>query len=149
LINIEQRQGEVVEDIVLDLAEKLGIALRVDEIEAAHRLPTRQANRPSRIIVQFASRKKRDLFISKKKSVITSQLLIGDSLNSVAGQKRIYINENLIPFYKDLLWRAKERAKEAGYKFVWFKRGKILVKQNEDSTIISINSFADLDKITS
>lgn len=127
------------------MAEKLDIDLNVNEIEAAHRLPSRIANK-SRIIVQLSSCKKRDLFLYKKRTVLSSNILTGGS--SQVGENRVFINENLNPFYKELLWRAKGVAKDLGYKFVWLSRGKILVKKSEETKqVIKINSFLDLDKI--
>lgn len=144
--NLENVNGECVEEIVLNLAAKLEIDLKADEIDAAHRLPTRaNSNRPPRIIVQLTSRKKRDIFINKKNqiAVLTNQDVIGGN-----NKNRIYVNENLTAFNRDLLWRAKGRAQETGYKFVWYKFGKILVRKNENSReVLKIFSYTDLDKI--
>ena len=145
IANIEEKRGEDIEEIVLKLAEKLDVELAAHEIEGAHRLPTRNADKVSPIIVQFASRKKRDQFLDKKKTVISSNLLTGGT--SVVGQRKIYINENLAPFYKELFWNTKQRAKDAAFKFVWIKRGRIFVKKNETEPVIHIRAFADLTKI--
>lgn len=49
--------------------------------------------------------------------------------------------------YTELLMKAKETAKKAGYKFVWFKNASILVRKDESSSVIQINSHKDLSKI--
>lgn len=148
LHNIEEKPGEVVEDIVLKVAKHLNIPLDKENIEAAHRLPSRK--NPSlapKIIVQLSSRKKRNEFVECRRQLapITSNLLVQGG----ASVQRVYLNENLSPYYRELLWRAKELGKSAGFKFIWFKSGKILVSKGEgDKNIIKISSFEELKKIS-
>lgn len=145
VVNIVEKPGEIAEELILSLADKLGINVASEDIEAAHRLPTRSSGNIPRIIVQFKSRKIRDQFLAKKKTVVTSNILTGD--NDHMGQKRVYINENLNAFYKDLLWRAKERAKETGFKYVWVRRGKIFARKDESTAVIRVTCHADLGKL--
>jgi hypothetical protein len=145
VVNVEEVPEEVVEDLIIKLADTLGVPLVSADIEAAHRLPVRNRGTIPRIIVQLASRKKRDQLLLKKKTVVTSNFLTGASGHT--GEKRVFINENLNFFYKDLLWRAKEKAKETGFKFVWTRRGKIFARKDEISAVIRVNSHADLDKL--
>jgi ribosome-binding protein aMBF1 (putative translation factor) len=143
--NVELIEGEIVEDIVLKVAQVLHIDLASSEIDAAHRLPSRKTTQPPKIIVQFVSRKKRDEFMSARRqlAIVNSQRIVNGN-----SKDRIYINDNLTQFYKELLWRTKNKAKELGYKFVWFKFEKVLVRKNEtDRDILRICSFADIDKI--
>lgn len=147
LENVEEFEDEEVEGIILNLAQKLGIELVESDIEAAHRLPTRNKDRPSRIIVQLASRKKRDKFIDKRRTVFTSNSLTGGT--DKAGRVRVFINENLTPLNRELLWQTKKTAKESGFKFVWFTRGKILVRRDDNTKqVINIATFSDLEKLT-
>jgi hypothetical protein len=143
--NVEFIEGEVVEDIVIKLAKVLKIELSDRDIEAAHRLPSRKSTNSPKIIVQFASRKKRNEFVAAR-----SQLAPVKSNHLVGGKskERIYLNENLTRYYKELLWRSKVRQKEVGYKFVWFKFNKVFARKSETSNeIIRISSFADIEKI--
>lgn len=146
LVNVQELPGEDVTNLVLKLANVLDIELAESDIEAAHRIPYRDVTKTSRIIVQLSSRKKREEFLEKRRSVLSSNLLTGGV--SVAGEKRVYINENLNTYYKELLWKAKEKSKSVGFKFVWFVSGKIFVKKDESARqVIKIVSFADLAKI--
>lgn len=146
LVNVEEIEGENIDNIVLKLAKTLDIDLTVNDIEAAHRIPSRVAHKTSRIIVQLSSRRKRDQFLEKKRFDFNSNVITGGL--GQEGLKRVYINENLNPFYRELLWKSKERAKITGYKFVWFVSGKIFVRKDESSKkVIRIQSFIDLDKI--
>jgi hypothetical protein len=68
---------------------------------------------------------------------------VGGKINS-----RIYINENLSPFFRELLWKSKIRAKEAGYKFIWYSFGKILVRKDaSDNKVFKVFDFDDIDMI--
>jgi hypothetical protein len=148
--NIEVVSGEIIEDVVLNIAKKIKINLKPEEIDAVHRLPGRKnSTSPPKVIVQLTSRKKRDLFINRRREA--SDLC---STDVVAGGKlvsRIFVNENLSAYNRELLWRAKVRAKEEQFRFVWFKFGKIFVKQNDQpsSPVIRVFTHADIDKIRS
>ncbi|KAH9374322.1 hypothetical protein HPB48_012893 [Haemaphysalis longicornis] len=78
--NIEIRglvetDGENVTDLVMKISDAVGEAVRCDEIEACHRVPTREAGK-STVVVQFKSRQKRDalLEMARKKCVKNSQV---------------------------------------------------------------------------
>lgn len=143
--NIEQFEDESIEDIVLKIAGHMKIDLKREEIDAAHRLPQRKNTGPAKIIVQLTSRKKRDEFVRARSQAapITSTKLVGGNIKS-----RIYINENLSPFFRELLWKSKIRAKAAGYKFIWYSFGKVLVRKDvTDSKVFKIFDFDDIEKI--
>jgi hypothetical protein len=146
--NIEQVKGERLEAVVLDIAKHIDINLSIGEIDAVHRLPVRRdSTRPPKIIVQLTTRRKRDLFINRRRDASDLQ-----SKQVIAGgrsEERIYINENLTAYNRDLLWKAKARGRDQQYRFVWYKFGKILAKQNElpNTQVIRINSVKDIEKI--
>ncbi|KAE8744657.1 hypothetical protein FOCC_FOCC008718 [Frankliniella occidentalis] len=54
----------------------------------------------------------------------------------------VYINEHLTPFMKDLLWKTKTAAREAGHTMTWYKNNKKLVKK--DKKIITIKNESDI-----
>ena len=60
--------------------------------------------------------------------------------------KRVYVNENMTPHYRQLFWRAKNYAKENNIKYVWFKNGKVLMRRSdEEKTVITVKSEGDLN----
>jgi PHD-finger len=144
--NVEKFDNEVLEEVVTKLASAIKIDITEKDIDVVHRLPSRKnSEAPPKIIVQFTSRRKRDEFIAARSQTapVTSESIVGGK-----NKARIYINENLTRYYKDLLWRAKQRAKEAGYQHIWFKYSKVLVRKSDTSQeVIRIFNFSDLDKI--
>jgi hypothetical protein len=58
---------------------------------------------------------------------------------------RIYIRDELTPFYNKLSFECRKVKKEFDYKFCWFKNGKVMLKKAEKSKIYSFKSFLDLE----
>lgn len=142
LTNIVETKDEVLEDIVVRVAEKMEINLQKDDIDAVHRLPARKG-KVANVIVQLVSRRKRDEFITKKKNFnITNNDISGNGNNT-----KVYVNENLSPHYKQLLWKTKEKARDKNYAFVWFANGKILVRKEVNAAIIRVVTERDLDMV--
>lgn len=53
-------------------------------------------------------------------------------------------NQNLCAYYRNLLHLTKQAARELNYKYVWFKREKVFVRETDGSSIIVINSVEDI-----
>lgn len=55
----------------------------------------------------------------------------------------VFINDELSAHNRKLLWLAKAKAKEQGWKFAWYKNGQVLAKKkNETSnTIFILNTW--------
>jgi predicted RNase H-like nuclease (RuvC/YqgF family) len=142
--NIDVTQGENLVQIMDKLASKLQIDHSAEDIDVLHRVPHRgPSNAPAKIIVQFKSRTKRDVWLQRKQHGILSSDVVANSSG-----RRIFINEHLCPEWKKLLWQAKSMGKPKGYNMVWYKGGKILVKRNlSDTNVITISSMKDLAKL--
>ena len=130
---------EKTEEVVIKYANILNVNLCKDEIEAYHRVPN-QTGKEQTIILQLNSKKKREEMLSKKKIMVSNQQLIGQ------GEGRIYMGENLSPYFKDLLWKSKQMVGDY-YKFIWFWKGRILIKKDEQSRANTLYSLADLEKM--
>ena len=59
----------------------------------------------------------------------------------------VTVSDHLTSFYKNLLYNTKTAAREKGYKYVWTKDCKILVRKDEYSPVSRIYDFCDLDKL--
>eukprot|EP00794_Sanderia_malayensis_P021306 gene21306-biopygen16342 len=126
--------------ITLDLAQKLGIALSEDNIEACHRIST---NDKAGFIVEFSSRKKRDeLLIARKKLANISIKDFG-----YKSEGKIFINESLTAKRKALIRELKSSKEQYRFKYVWSKKGTIFIRKDENSRAIRINNFNDLNKL--
>jgi hypothetical protein len=63
----------------------------------------------------------------------------------LGGKTLIY--EQLCPAVKTLLWETHMKAKEAEWKYVWVRNGKIWERQTDDSRSFKVTSDEDLEKI--
>lgn len=66
-----------------------------------------------------------------------------------AREINVFVGELLSPYFKELLWKTKQKAKDNNYLYTWFKNNKILTKKNSDhsSKIINIKHVGDLQLI--
>ena len=143
--NLEERKDEKEEDlraITIKIGRTLGIEVKNEEIEAIHRIPTKNTTKPKPIIIQWSSRKQRNNVLAGRKNVITQNQIYGDG-----SKGRIYINESLTKFNKELLFEAKKKAQEKKFRFVWSREGKIFVRKEEKSKVIQIKNVKDLEMI--
>lgn len=96
---------------------------------------------------EFLKRRKgRKIFVDSKK-VISSTCFDDNSVKSNE-TTRIYLNENLTQFNFNLLRNAKS-LRQHGYKYIWYKFGKIYVKKSDNSEIIIIRSLRMIENLIS
>ena len=69
-----------------------------------------------------------------------------NNLRKIEDQK-LYLNQNLPPYLRMLRGKANSLRKEKSYKFIWIRNGIILLRKNEESNVISIQTLNDLNKI--
>lgn len=124
---------EVISEVLEKIANDIDVEFKPSEIHQAHRLQARRDGKPPTIIIQYFSKTTRDLWLQHgRKSKLSN----------------IYFNENLSPYYRQLLRETKLRAKTHQYRFVWFSGGRILVKKSETSNdVLLIKTYEDLSKI--
>ncbi|XP_041453274.1 uncharacterized protein LOC121406325 [Lytechinus variegatus] len=127
---VPERQGEVPERIVLNIAKHISPELAASDFDVVHRLGSkRQADNKARpIIVRFTTRRARNIMYDgrrKLKTLSTKDL----GYNS---DGKIYLNENLIASTKELMKDVNKARRDAGYKFLWTQNGRIYVLSLKD-----------------
>ena len=111
--------------LVIEVAKLLQVELTPDQISTSHRLPTKRKQSSNEqhpsppIIVRFISRDIRNRIYGLCKLTRNVDL---ESF-SVEGTQRLFINENLTYHRKQLFWKIKQKAKNAGYRFFWTTNG--------------------------
>lgn len=99
------------------------------------------------IVVNFSNQHIKDEIIGKKsknKKFLTTKLLNASQTKPAP----IYINECLTNTRKKLLNAAKLFQKDNGYKYVWTRNGKIMIKKSDDDKTIVIRNKQNLDDLT-
>lgn len=133
---IAETQGEDVPKLVIDTVKRLGIDMKPEDIDAAHRVPSKTSPLP--IIVEFKSRLTRNTILSKK-SLLKPE-------DRPANKDDVYINESLSPYFKNLLWFVKSRLSEYGLYSCWFRNKFVYVRKEEKSKPIAIATREDFMK---
>jgi len=138
-VPVSDEGEENTENVIKELAKEIGVCYVPQDVHKVHRLQKKKDSNPPAIIVQFHSSCKRDEWlIAGKKARLTSRKT----------GKKIFFNENLTRVYRSLHWETKERCKTYNYKFVWFSRGKLKAKRDEnDRNVIVIRNRDDINKI--
>jgi len=90
-------------------------------------------------------RDKREEFYKKKKNLIGKKSSLLPSVqaemgNSVFNDNKIRINESLTTYRKRLFGRTNAFKQQHNHKFLWTTNGKILLRENETSRIVSFST---------
>ncbi|KAF9811809.1 hypothetical protein SFRURICE_021166 [Spodoptera frugiperda] len=144
IVGVEYLPNENVKDIVTKIGDEIGVSSHNIEWVKRSR-PAKQGAKPSPIIIGFKAsgvecrnkwlEKRRQMF---EKSITSNMIIPGGSVNN-----RIYINEDLIPTTRALLWNAKKQL-HGVCKYIWVSNGKILVKKAEGEKTIWLRSQSDI-----
>ena len=140
---IEHVEGEDLKKIMGKLAAHINVTYKEDDIDIIHRVPSKIAKGPPKIIAQFGLRNKRDEWVeNRRKLSLVSRDVVDGSHSTV----KIFIGEHMSAAWKDILWKAKLAGKDKGYKAIWFKKNKILAKKAfTDQNAIHIYCEDDID----
>lgn len=137
---VPQTQGEDCLKIIQKIGDKIGSSVKVEDIDAVHRVSTRDAGKRN-LIVRFCSRAKRTDFLRKaRKARLTTGKLGFSGSNDTA----IYVNEHLTPLNKKLFAMALEQKKQTRWLYLWTENCVIKARKNADGKVFRIRSESDL-----
>ena len=115
-------------DVVLKVAEKIGVDLVPSERSVSHPLPSRTVptkqegnTRLNAIIVKFVRRDVKEKFYHARKNL--KNLTASDF--GYQSRNKVYINENLTRKNKELFNSTLKIKKEKGFKYIWTNQGRI------------------------
>ncbi|XP_059217663.1 uncharacterized protein LOC131997085 [Stomoxys calcitrans] len=139
--NVEDMDIEA-EVLVKRITDSLGVDVSRDHISHTYKI-----KRKKKIIVEFSTlNKKKELMGKLKSHRVKANVAKGEPENESGGY--VYINDELTMHNRRLLWAAKMKAKENGWKFVWVRNGVIYARKNESSSLIILYNASDLESIT-
>lgn len=135
-------EEESIPDTLHRIGELIHVPIDESEVEVCHRVPTKNADAPPNIVVQFKSRAKRNAVLEKAKKTRISTRDLGHTSGAP-----VFINEHLCPAMKQLLGMTVAQKKAKNWRFVWVNYGKILAKKDESSPTLYIRNAQDVEKI--
>lgn len=140
---LEMQNDENTISVIQDLAQKLN--LNPGDIEDAQRVGQEKPDdpRPKIVLVTLRSKSARNKWVAaKKENKLTNNKIYGNG-----NDKRIFINEDLPKYKRQLLWIVRNKLKPKGFQYIWIQNCNILVKKNnEEKKIFNIRSEKDLER---
>ena len=140
------------DQVVCRIAQAIGVEIQENDIEISHRIGRKRGNKP--ILAKFASHKVKSKVYkarTKLKAVSVQSLFPGSSVSSVeatpARLKRIYINENLTLYRKEMMGIAVEKKHDGKIYNVWTLDGKIFIKTNPMGNPRQMFSIEDVKEL--
>lgn len=149
---VPEQQGEAVGHVILTLATKLGVPLTERDVVSATRMgrvpEPREgtAPRPRVIAVRLARRALRDQLIQAAR-VRRGATTEGAGLPGTP--RRFYVNERLTRANRQLFQKAREAARQHGWRFCWTRNGKVYVRKHPggDAVKYRVHSEDDLEGV--
>jgi len=133
--------AESVMDIVRDVGKALGVEVPLNQVNAAHRIPSFKKDRIPSLVVQFQCRSWRDTLIAKFRE---KKSLSAREVNASYQNSKVYVNEHLSPENKLFLSKLKEKCREIGYAYAWFREGKFFVRKAQGETCKRISTMEEI-----
>ena len=120
----------------------MNVSIKRSEIDIWHRMANNKSDQPKPIIGRFRSyNAKRDLYAARK------HLRGIDPGECFEGREKIYINENLTRYRRDLFAKARrQKKKDKHWHSAWSIDGKLFIKKTQNGKPIRINCLEDLEK---
>lgn len=109
-----------------------------------------RTSRPRTVIAKLRSPRCRDDLLAavSKYNRDHKNEKLNSSLIGIGGKKSaIFVGEHLTPERRSLYAAARLKSKEIGYKFVWVRNGKILMRKAENMPAVIITNLEYLNKL--
>ena len=137
------------EEAVLKIANALDVPLSADDINISHGIKSKGAGT---ILVKFLTHKAKSKLYKARTKLKNLRLTdifpdVSTATRVAAGTGRIFINENLTSFRKELLRKANDKRKDGLIISAWSTDGKIFVKTSPEGAPIRIYEKEDLENL--
>ena len=116
------------DEIVCKVAEAVGVEMTAEKIEISHRLYRKQGIKP--IIVKFANHNDKTKLYKARTQLknVTLSSIFPSSLSSGQRNHRIFINENLTNYRREMMSLALQKKKDGKIISFWSLDGKVFIK---------------------
>lgn len=135
-------EGENLVNTVSHIGRLVNEPISESDIDACHRVPTKNQNVAPNIVLQFKCRSKRDAVLERARKIEFSTRDFGHE-----SSEPVLINEHLCPAMKQLLAMTVAQKKAKNWRFVWTRGGKVYARKDENSSVVHIRSAHDVEKI--
>ena len=132
--------------LCLSLFQAAGVEILIQDIDIAHRIPTRNATPgPSPVVCKFTRRiaKEKVMNVRKDACKVTASSI---GLPADCTQENVKLFDHLTPQVQQLLADTKKFQTRNGFRFCWCKNFTIYLRQTEDSRPIKLKTLDDLER---
>lgn len=140
IVGVPETKDENIVETVKTIITKLGVETTVNR---AFRVPSKIMNNPRKLVAELSTRLCSINTITNSRKTKPK----GNMFHEKWGMEPIYVNHYLTIFNRNLFFKTKAFARQAGFKFVWFKDSKIFIKKNEDQKAILIENESSLSNL--
>lgn len=143
--------GEIVMDIVMRIANTLGITISEGDINTCYRLGhltklnAKGVPSPPVIVVDFLREITRNEVLAAARAFRRSLSNADLGWQDTQGI-RIYLNERLTPLTRRIFTEARKARAQNKFKFVWTRNGRVHARVSESSPMLILDSMDDIRK---
>jgi len=138
LVCVPETANESCTDIVIQIASNIELS-----VLNAYRVFSGKNKNPRKIVAIINSNETRNKILTQGRKI----KIKANQLNQNWENKNIFINEQMTQMNRNLFFKAKNIAREIGFKYIWFKNTKIFAKKSETSNVFIIYDDKSLSKI--
>lgn len=109
-----------------------------------HKEPSNKKSLPRSVVVRFHRFTKRNELIEATK---VRKNLSSTSIGITGPESKLYINERLTKYNRQLFRESRARAKQNGFKYCWVKNGCIYVRKGDKMPHERLLNTSDIDQI--
>lgn len=156
LYGLQGIENESVESCVKKIADQLGMDHgKISEIKwvganTAAAVAKKQRDnsaraKPRPVVITLSTRDARNQWLATRKT----HKLTNDDVFENGDNQRIYVNEDLTNYTRNLLWTAKNELKSL-FRYIWVQNGRVLMRKDDpqETKIRVIRTLHDINKYT-
>lgn len=146
---IPEHRNENLPNIMQQLSKIVECPITNTDIQYVTRVAklNKDSKRPRAVVLKLCSRETRDNIlaaVTKFNKAHKDDKLSSKHLGIGNKREAVFVSEHLSPQNKHLHAATRQKAKEAEYKFVWVRDGRIFAKKKETSQAIHVRSIESL-----
>lgn len=143
---VPEEDGESALGIVIELGRVLGVSIRPEEVDAAHRFG-KPSGKPRPILARFVTYSKRDEFYRERKNLREIDLP-RDSTFTPRTVKDVYLSDNLTRYSSAVMYAARVLKREGRLGSCWTDSGRMKIKIGaRDGPTKIVRCAADIRKL--
>jgi len=143
---VPENAYELTEELVIRVGEALNVEIKPDDIEILHKLKRKNTKA---VIVKFLSRKVKSRLYKQRTKLKDLKIsnVFPSYANATQEEQRIFINENLTDYRRELFLKANNMKKNQIIISAWTMDGKLFMKTSPDGKPVRVYCDRDSEEL--